>query len=400
MTELAIHGGKPVRDKLLPYGHQWIDEQDIAAVVEALKSDFLTQGPQIARFEQKVADYAGVRYGVAFANGTAALHGACFAAGIQPGDEAITTPITFAATSNAVIYQGGTPVFADIDPTTYLLDVAKAEKAITSRTKAILPVDYSGQPVDMEAFRALARRHNLVFIQDAAHSLGASEGQVKAGHVADMTMFSFHPVKPVTTGEGGIIVTDSRDYYEKLLLFRSHGITRDPARLTRNEGPWYYEMQYLGYNYRMTDIQAALGNSQLDKLDTFIAKRNRLADYYLQKLAVLESQGLLVLPHLRQNVRSGWHLFVIRLGLERLKAGRREVFEALQKENIGVNVHYIPVHLHPYYVEKYGDRRGLCPVAEAVYEGIITLPLYPLMEEQDVDDVIAALEKILNYYKK
>jgi perosamine synthetase len=394
-THLAIHGGEPARQTLLPYGTQWIDDADIEAVIQTLKSPFLTQGPKIKEFEEAVAQYVGATYAVAFANGTAALHGACYAAGIGEGDEVITTPMTFAASANCVRYCGGHVVFADIDPATYNIDVDKIRAAMTSKTKAIIPVDFTGQPVDLEDIMELARANHLVVIEDAAHSLGAEYRSRKVGAMADMTMFSFHPVKHVTTGEGGVITTNSEALYEKLLLFRSHGITRNKELLeVREEGDWYYEMQDLGFNYRMTDIQAALGSSQLAKIDGFVARRREIAK---QLTDAFEKHPAIITPFQQADRASSWHLYIIQLDLKQLTAGRKEIFDALRKENIGVNVHYLPVHYHPYY-KRLGYEKGIAPAAEALYEGMITLPLFPAMTEQDVKDVIAAVEKVLLYY--
>ncbi|MGZ7446014.1 UDP-4-amino-4,6-dideoxy-N-acetyl-beta-L-altrosamine transaminase [Paenibacillus sp. TH7-28] len=387
---------QPVRATLLPYGQQWLDEQDIEAVVQVLRGDFITQGPAIHAFERKVAEYVGAKYAVAFTNGTAALHGACFAAEIGQGDEVITTPITFLASSNCVLYQGGTPVFADIDIDTYNVDPAEIESKITERTKAIIAVDFTGQPVEIDRISMLAHDRNLVLIQDAAHSLGASYAGRKIGSWADMTMFSFHPVKHVTTGEGGIITTDDDRYYERLLLFRSHGMTREPEKLTRTDGPWYYEMQELGYNYRMTDMQAALGASQMDKLDGFIARRQEIAATYNEFFTTLPG---LVVPKQHPMAESSWHLYVIRWLPEYFSADRREIFEALRAENIGVNVHYIPVYLQPYY-RKLGFPPGLCPNAENYYNTAVTLPLFPKMTDHDVADVQAAVKKVYDRYLK
>jgi len=378
------------RDTLLPYGKQWLDEADIEAVLQVLKSDFITQGPAIEAFERKVADYAGARYGVAFSNGTAALHGACFAAGIAAGDEVITTPLTFLASSNCVLYQGGTPVFADIDPITYNIDPEQIEQKLTPRTKAIIPVDFSGQPAEMDRIQEIARQHKLIVIEDAAHSLGAEYQGRKVGTWADMTMFSFHPVKHITTGEGGMIVTDNEDFYRKLLRFRSHGMTRDSKDLTRNEGPWYYEMQELGYNYRMTDIQAALGISQMDKLDGFVARRRELVDIYNRELADMPG---LVLPEQHAEANSSWHLYVVRFLPEHFQSSRKVIFEQLRGWNIGVNVHYIPVYLQPYY-EGLGYKKGMCPHAENYYASCITLPLFPEMKDEDVLYVVRAIKEL------
>ncbi|MDU7475872.1 MAG: UDP-4-amino-4,6-dideoxy-N-acetyl-beta-L-altrosamine transaminase [Paenibacillus macerans] len=387
---------RPVRATLLPYGQQWLDEQDIEAVVQVLRGDFITQGPAIQAFERKVAEYVGAKYAVAFTNGTAALHGACFAAEIGPGDEVITTPITFLASSNCVLYQGGTPVFADIDMDTYNVNPSEIESKITERTKAVIAVDFTGQPVEIDRISMLAHDRNLVLIQDAAHSLGASYAGRKIGSWADMTMFSFHPVKHVTTGEGGIITTDDDRYYERLLLFRSHGMTREPEKLTRTDGPWYYEMQELGYNYRMTDMQAALGASQMDKLDDFIARRREIAATYNEFFSTLPG---LVVPKQHPMAESSWHLYVIRWLPEYFAADRREIFEALRAENIGVNVHYIPVYLQPYY-RNLGFQPGLCPNAEEYYNTAITLPLFPKMTDRDVADVLAAVKKVYDLFSK
>lgn len=391
---LAILGGKPVRDTYLSYGQQWIDEEDIETVIKALKSPFITQGPKIDEFEKKVADYVGVKYAVTFANGTAALHGACFAAGISKGDEVITTPITFAASANSVLYCGGTPVFVDIDKETYNIDPSKMEQAITKNTKAIIPVDFTGQPVDMDFIRKIADRHNLVVIQDGAHSLGAIYKGKKVGSLADMTMFSFHPVKHITTAEGGMIVTDSAVYAEKLRLFRSHGIKN--YDLSRDEGPWYHEMVELGYNYRMTDLHAALGISQMHKLDTFVKRRREIADRYNQEFSKLDGVKI---PYQLEGTNSSWHLYMLSLDLEQFSVSRREIFEALRAENIGVHVHYIPVYWHPYY-QKLGYQKGLCQIAEGWYETALTIPLFPKMSSYDVESVINGVEKVINYFLK
>jgi UDP-4-amino-4,6-dideoxy-N-acetyl-beta-L-altrosamine transaminase len=387
---------RPVRESYLPYGRQWIDEEDVEAVVEALKGDFLTTGPYVSRFERAIADYVGAKYAVAFSNGTAALHGACFAAGIGEGDEVITTPMTFAASANCVLYRGGVPVFADIDEKTYNIDPQSVEEKITEGTKAIIPVDFAGQPADLDPILEIAEKHCLVVIEDAAHALGAVYKGRKVGSISDMTMFSFHPVKLITTGEGGIIVTNNEEYYERLLQFRTHGITRDRSRMAEDHGPWYYEMQFLGYNYRLTDIQAALGLSQLKKIEKFLELRRRYAAMYNDAFKGMDE---LILPHQPEWAESGWHLYVIRLRPEKLAASRREIFEALQRQNIGVNVHYIPVHYQPYY-RKLGYDKGICPKAERVYEEILTLPLFPAMSEQDVRDVIEAVKRTVGQYRK
>ncbi|MGE6257353.1 UDP-4-amino-4,6-dideoxy-N-acetyl-beta-L-altrosamine transaminase [Heyndrickxia sporothermodurans] len=378
------------RENFLSYGQQWISDEDIEQVILTLKSPFLTQGPKIKEFEDRVAEYVGAKYAVAFSNGTAALHGACFAAGIGTGDEVITTPITFAATSNAVLYCGGTPIFADIDEETYNIDPKEIKKHITPKTKAIIPVDFTGQPADMDQIMEIAKENNLIVIEDGAHSLGATYKGRKVGTLADMTMFSFHPVKPVTSAEGGMIVTDSYEYYEKLKLFRSHGITND--HLSSDEEPWYYEMVELGYNYRMTDLQASLGVSQLNRLDFFIERRREIAEFYTDQLRNISA---ITCPTQLEDTDSGWHLYSIQLDLEKLSLSRRNVFNQLRKLNIGVHVHYIPVYQHPYY-QKLGYEKGLCPVAEKWYERALTLPIFPKMTQKDIDDVITGLKYILS----
>ncbi len=387
---------KPVRESYLPYGRQTIEEDDIQAVVEVLKGDYLTTGPAVQKFEKEFAEYVGAKYAVSFSNGTAALHGACFAAGIMEGDEVITTPMTFAASANCILYQGGTPVFADIDNSTYNIDPKNIEKLISERTKAIIPVHFTGQPVALDEVHAIAKEHNLIVIEDAAHALGATYKGSKIGSTSDMTMFSLHPVKHITTGEGGIITTNNKFYYEKLIQFRSHGITRDNDKLMDNHGPWYYEMQFLGYNYRLTDIQAALGSSQLKKIDRFVETRRKYVDMYNQAFQEVPE---ITIPFQADDCTSSWHLYIIRLHLEQLAATRKEIFEALSSENIGVNVHYIPVHLLPYY-QQLGYEKGICPIAEELYEQIITIPLFPGMTEDDVNDVIGSVTKVINHYRK
>ncbi|MBD7943036.1 UDP-4-amino-4,6-dideoxy-N-acetyl-beta-L-altrosamine transaminase [Psychrobacillus sp. Sa2BUA9] len=385
-----------MRNTYLPYGKQFIDDDDINAVIEVLKSDYLTTGPAIEMFEKKVAEFVGASYAVSFSNGTAALHGACFAAGISSGDEVITTPITFAASANCVLYQGGKVIFADINPKTYNIDHTDIERKITPRTKAIIPVHFTGQPAQLEEIRKIANKYNLVVIEDAAHALGSKYKGKKVGSISDMTMFSFHPVKHITTGEGGIITTNNIDYYNKLLQFRSHGITRDPKLLHENHGPWYYEMQFLGYNYRMTDIQAALGVSQLNKLDSFVNRRKQIVAAYNESFTEMAE---LQIPYQLPDTDSSWHLYVLKLNLEKLNASRKEVFEELQKLKIGVNVHYIPVHTLPFY-QQLGYLKGSLPEAEKLYEEIISLPLFPLMQDQDIKDVIDAVKLVIGKVKK
>jgi len=380
-----------VRQEMLPYARQQIGEDDIAAVVEVLRSDFLTTGPAVERFERAFADYVGTRFAVTLSSGTAALHASMFAAGIGPGDEVITTPITFAATANSILYRGGVPVFADIDGETLNISPGEIERKLTPRTRAVVPVHFGGRPCAMAEIMDLAKKHHLVVIEDAAHALGAEYHGEKAGSFGHMGVFSFHPVKHITTGEGGMVTTSDRRLYDRLLLFRNHGITRKPGRWSRQEGSWYYEMQDLGYNYRLTDIQCALGLSQLGKIEQFLRRREEIAQRYGRALDGLSS---LRLPNRTADGRSAWHLYVVRLASP---AFRRRVFDALRTKNIGVNVHYLPVYLHPYYLQADPSRYypGLCPEAETYYAAALTLPLYPAMTDDDVDDVVAALVSVL-----
>jgi len=396
--ELAINGGKPVRDKLLPYGHQWIDEEDVKVVIEVLRSDWITQGPKVAEFEEEFARCVGARYAVAVNSGTAALHTACFAAQIEKGDEAITTPITFAASANCVLYQGGTPVFADIKEDTLNIDPEEIKKKINQKTKALIPVDFTGLPVDLEEIQEIARKYNLIIIEDASHALGATYKGSKIGSISDMTIFSFHPVKHITTGEGGMITTNNKEYYERLKLFRTHGITKDKNKMSKYDGPWYYEMRELGYNYRLTDFQSALGLSQLKKMDRIIQQRREIAKKYNSEFKDMPE---IKIPQINPvDSKLAWHIYMIQLNLERLKVNRKEIFEALKAENIGVNVHYIPVHLQPYYQKTYNYHKGDFPKAENYYSRAITLPVFPKMSDEDINDVIKAVEKVINYYKK
>ena len=371
---------------MIPYGKQTIDQDDIQAVVDVLQSDFLTTGPKIAEFEQTVADYVGAKYAVAISNGTSALHAACFAAGIGPGDEVITTPLTFAASANCVLYCGGTPVFADVDPKTYNIDPEDIQRKITDRTKAIIAVHLAGQPCDMDAIHSIAREHGLIVIEDGAHALGSVYKGKKVGSMSDMTTFSFHPVKPITTGEGGMIVTDNEDFYKKMILFRSHGITRDDSMMTRNDGPWFYQQFNLGYNYRITDIQCALGCSQMKKLDRFLARRKEIVARYNEAFADCDN---IITPYQLSDTESGWHLYIVQVK----NCDRRQVFEKMREKGIGVNVHYIPVYMHPYYQE-HGYENVHCANAEEIYSHIISLPLYPGLTSEQQDYVIDTLKSL------
>ena len=397
MDKLAIFGGKPVFDKKIGYGHQYVDEADIQAVVDVLRSDFLTCGPKIDEAEAKLCKITGAKYAVLIANGTAALHAAMFAAGLGPGDEVITTPITFAASANCALYCGGSPVFADINPDTYNIDPDSIEKCITEKTKAIVAVDFTGQAVEIQRIREICDEHNLIFIEDAAHSLGTKYNGNPVGSLADMTEFSFHPVKTCTAGEGGAITTNDDELYKRLVLFRTHGITRVQERMDKeSEGGWYYQQVVLGYNYRMTDMQAALLSSQLDKLPVFAKKRKELVMRYDEAFSKMPE--IIVQKEIPQSdtVR---HLYIIQLNTEMLSCGRKEVFDALQAEGVGVNVHYIPVYSFPYY-QKHGYKIGSCPNAEQLYERIISIPLFYSMSGEEQDKVIKAVQKVVNYYRR
>lgn len=391
---LAINGGAPVRSNMLPYGRQSIEEDDIRAVVEVLRSDWLTTGPKIAEFEEAFAERVGSTHAISFSSGTAALHAAAFAAGLKVGDEAITTPMTFAATVNCVLYQGATPVFADVCADTLNVDPDEVAKKINSNTRAIVSVDYAGHPADLEALCKIAHEHDLVVIDDACHALGAEYKSCPIGTIADMTVFSFHPVKHITTGEGGMVTTNNLRFAETLRRFRNHGISSE-ARERQSLGQWHYEMVLLGYNYRLPDIACALGLRQLKKLDSNLERRREIANRYFHALCELPG---LILPAVRADSSPAWHLFAIKLDLSKLTAGRGEIFRALRAENIGVNVHYIPVHLHPYYRQQFGYRGGEFPVAEDAYERLISLPMFHGMMDPDICDVVGAVRKVLSAY--
>ena len=390
-TPLAIHGGPPVRKALLPYGRQTLTETDVAAATEVLRSDWLTTGPKVADFEEAIADYVDARHAVSFSSGTAALHAAVLAAGLKPGDEAITTPLTFCATANAALYGGGTPVFADVRDETLTIDPKEVERRITPRTKVLLPVDYAGQPADLDALLALADRHELIVIEDAAHALGAKYRSRMVGSISHMSVFSFHAVKHLTTGEGGMVTTNNGEFVQRLREVRNHGIDSD-ARARQADGQWHYEMTTLGFNYRLTDIACALGLAQLPRLPANLARRRAIAARYEKALATISS---LALPIVAADVTSAWHLYPVRVDAS---LDRAEVFDALRAEGLGVNVHYIPVHLHPYYRSRFGYRGGEFPIAETAYGRLISLPMFHGMTDEDVDDVILAVEKVMNYF--
>lgn len=397
MEKLAIQGGTPVREKKLFYGHQYIDDKDIEAVVEVLKSDYLTCGPKITELENRLCEITGAKYAVAVSNGTAALHIACQAAGVREGDEVITTPITFAASANCALYCGAKPVFADINERTYNIDPDSVKAHITEKTRAVVAVDFTGQAVELDQLQKLTKDKGIVLIEDGAHSIGTKYKEKGVGSIADMTTFSFHPVKTVTGGEGGAVLTNSEEFYKKLLLYRAHGITRDSSLMEKeSHGSWYYEQVSLGMNYRMTDIQAALIISQLDKLEMFSKRRKEIVARYNE--AFRELPEVTVQEEIPESDTTR-HLYILRLNLDKLKVGRKEFFDAMAAENICCNVHYIPVYYHPYY-EKLGYQKGLCPKAEKLYEEMMSLPLYYSMTDQDVEDVIRGVRKVVESYRK
>jgi perosamine synthetase len=391
---LALHGGTPVRETLLPYGRQSLDEGDIQAVVNVLKADWLTTGPKVGEFEERFAAWVGARHAVSFSSGTAALHGSAFAAGLGPGDEAITTPMTFCATSNCVLYQGATPIFADVSADTLNLDPIEVEKKITCKTQAIIAVDYAGHPAALDELATLAHQNDAWLIEDASHALGADYGGKRVGGIADLTIFSFHPVKHLTTGEGGMVTTNDPTLAEILRRFRNHGISSE-ARQRQEAGQWFYEMVLLGFNYRLTDIACGLGLSQLEKLDANLARRREIAALYAVAFGDFAE---ITIPAVRDGINPAWHLYPIRLNLENLTADRTEIFRALRAENMGVNVHYIPVHQHPYYRERFKSTESF-PIAEEAYQRLISLPMFHSMSARDVEDVIHALRKVVAHYK-
>ncbi|MCR4814752.1 MAG: UDP-4-amino-4,6-dideoxy-N-acetyl-beta-L-altrosamine transaminase [Lachnospiraceae bacterium] len=396
MEKPAILGGTPVRENKIYYGRQWIDEDDIKAVGDVLRSDFITCGPMVSRLEKDLAEYTGAKYAVAVSNGTAALHCACIAAGLKEGDEVITTPLTFAASANCALYVGAKPVFADINPETYNIDPKSIREHITEKTKAVVAVDFTGQCVENEEIRAICDEYNLIFIEDAAHAIGSAYKGRKAGSLADMTCFSFHPVKTITSGEGGAVTTNDEELYKRLVLAHTHGITHEEELMedAPHEGRWVYEQISLGYNYRMTDFQAALLSSQLKKLDAFKARRQEIVKRYNEAFEGLP--GIIVQKEIEESDTCR-HLYIIRLDLDRLSCTRREFFDAMSAENVQCQVHYVPVYYFPYY-RHLGYERGLCPNAEEVYKGIMSIPLYPKLTDEEVEDTIHAVKKLHDWY--
>lgn len=374
--------------RFISYGRQCVEEDDIEAVVNVLRSDYLTQGPRIREFEDSLTSYCGTRFAVCFSSGTAALHGAYFAAGLCNNDEIITSPMTFIATANAALFLGARPIFADIEPDTGNIDVDLIEPAITEKTRAIVPVHFAGHPVELEKAAKSAKKHGLILIEDACHAIGAQYRDINIGNCkySDMAVFSFHPVKAITTGEGGAVLTNDEGFYKKLITFRHHGVTKECEAFQKRKedcGRWYYEMQYLGYNYRLSDIHCALGISQLKKLDRFIQRRREIADKYS---SAFKYNDFFDIPVERNYAKSAWHLYPIRL-TDKFKSCKAEIFAGLRERGLGVQVHYIPIHVQPYY-QQLGYRKGSCPNAEDFYEREISLPLYPAMSQGDIDFVI------------
>lgn len=397
MEQLAIFGGTPVREKPIYYGRQCIEQDDIDAVVKSLTSDLITCGPRAEELEQKLCEVTGAKYAVVVSNGTAALHLAALAAGFGEGDEVIVSSITFAASSNCVLYCGAKPVFADIRPDTYNIDPDSIRRLITPKTKAVIAVDFTGQAVELDEIRAICKEHNLLLIEDAAHSIGTKYKGQPVGSIADMTCFSFHPVKTVTGGEGGAITTNDEQLYRRLHRLRTHGITRDPEEMVHpTDAKWYNEQVELGYNYRITDFQAALILSQLHKLQKFSARRQEIVKKYDQ--AFISMPEILVQREIPESDTTR-HLYILRLNPEMLNCDRRQFFDALYAENTCPQVHYLPVYWHSYY-EGLGYEKGICPNAEKFYNEVMSIPLYYSLTDEDVEDVIHAVKKVVAYYRR
>lgn len=395
---LAINGGNPIRKNILQYGYQTIDESDKNAVLEVLNDNtFLTAGPKVSEFENKIKEYCDVKYACAVNSGTAALHLAVASLELKCTDEIIVTCMSFVASANAVVYCKGIPIFCDIEKETMNIDPFKIEKLITNNTRAILCVDFAGQPCNYNEISNICKKHNLYLIEDAAHSIGTfidNEKKIKVGAYADITTFSFHPVKNITTCEGGMVVTNNELLYNKMKNFGKHGINRD-FKTRESTSSHYYEMTDLGYNYRIPDLLCALGINQLKKIDEFIHKRRAIAEIYNNNF----SNYTKYFTYLTQNYESAYHIYIIKLNLENLTCDRDTIFKSLKMEGIGVNVHYMPIHQHPYYINNFNTYIGMCPEAEQVYKEIITLPIFPLMTKDDIDDVVKAVKKVINYYK-
>jgi len=390
-SDLAILGGTPVRTEMIPYGRQSVDREDIEAVVRVLESDWLTTGPAVEEFEELFAQKCGATHAVAVSSGTAALHVMLASLGIGKGDEVIVPPLTFVASVNAAVYVGARPVFADVDSESLLLDPESVAACLSPKTRAVIAVDYAGHPCDYEALRSITDGRDVSLLSDGCHALGGAQGDRSVGVLADATAFSLHPVKHITAGEGGVVTTNDHVVAERLRWFRNHGITSDhQARAAR--GSWFYEVEQLGFNYRLTDFQCALAGSQLRKLDQWVSRRRAIAADYDLRLGGLKELSLL---KRREGVSHAYHLYVVRFRPDAFSVDRARIFEALRAEGIGVNVHYIPVYYHPFYKNLLGDQKGACPVAEQAYEQVISLPIFPGMIESDIDDVLAAIKKVI-----
>ncbi len=383
----------PVRDTFLPPFAPCLGKEEYEEVLDTLRSGWLTMGPKTRRFEEAFAEYVGAQHAIAVSSCTAGLHLALVAGGIGPGDEVITTPLTFCSTANVIVHQGATPVLADVRPDTLNIDPREIQRRITPRTRAVIPVHLAGQPCQMDEIRSVADEHGLLLIEDAAHATGAEYRGRKIGTFGDVTVFSFYATKNLTTGEGGMICTEDQDLAEKMRILRLHGISQDAWKRYTDKGSWYYEVLLPGYKYNMTDLQAALGLHQLARQEEFLRVRERYARIYAEAFADLPE---IRAPFVKSHVRHAWHLYIVQLDLQRLTIDRGEFIEALRRENVGASVHFIPLHLHPFYQGRYGLQRGDFPVAETAYEGIVSLPLYPRMTEEDVNDVVQAVKKVIS----
>ena len=397
MDKPAIEGGTPVREDFLPYGAQWFDDKEISEVIDSLKSNWITTGPKMRFFEDKFKSIIGSKYAIAVNSGTAALHISTSSINIQHGDEVITTPFTFVASANCVVYRGGIPIFADIKKDTYNIDPSEIKRKLTPKTKAIIPVHFAGQPCDMDEIIEIANENNLFIIEDAAHAIDAEYKNKKIGNISDLTTFSFHPVKNITTAEGGMVTTNDDELYNKLLMFRTHGISKDAVKRFGKSGDFYYDMQYLGFRYNLSELHASLGIHQLNKLEAFQKRRRKITKIYNQELKNIKE---ITIPYVKSDIKHSWHLYVIQVDIDKLKVDRDYIFRALREENIGVNVHYIPVHYHSFYQSKFRLKKGILPNVETLFPRIITIPLFPKMSDNDVYDVINALEKVIKYYRK
>lgn len=397
MGKLAIKGGKPIRDKFLPYATQWIGDEEKKEIMDVLNSGWITTGPKVAQFEKDISKVVNAKYAVAVNSGTAALHCCTLAIDLKPGDEVITTPFTFLASANCIVYTGAKPILVDIKKDTYNIDVNKIKEKITERTKAIIPIHYAGQPCDMDEIHEIAKEYNLKVIEDAAHALSAEYKGKRIGGLSDFSIFSFHPVKNITTAEGGIMTTNNEEFAKLCVMHRTHGITKEATKRHGKRADWAYDMKRLGYRYNMTEFQAALGLAQSKKLEKFQKRREEIVEKYNKVFSKIPE---LITPYTKPDIKSSWHLYTIRIKEDKLSCDRNQIIKALKAENIGVNVHYIPIHFHSYYQQNYSYKVGDFPITESIYNFIITLPLFPKMSDKDVEDVIEAVKKVIEYYRK